>query len=560
MQEIFSTNPCLWSEAPYLLFSDNIWGNFIYYSHLFPSITGLIIAIFVFLQNPKGSVNRALLFLTLIFTFWSLIDLILWATNRPDLIMFFWSILIHFDLLIYIAAFYFIYAFIKNARPRWWEEFILLSFFIPLILFAHTNLNLIAFDYTNCWREALEGPLWQFYVYSAELLIAFWIIIFIIHQWYKATSRIKKNEIALAGIGIIAFLISFSFGNITGSIETDWELGQYGLFGMPIFVAFLTYLIVRYRTFNAKLIATEALVAGLGLLILSLMFIRKIENVLTIAFTTLILTTVLGVLLVRTVRKEITQRQEIEKLAQKLKKANKRLKELDQMKSEFVSIASHQLRSPLTSIRGYSSMLIEGSYGKLPPKALEAVERILDSSTYMAASIEDYLNVSRIEAGNMKYEMSDFNLKDETSLVVDDKRQEAIKKGLVLQFKSDVDQAGIVNADIGKTRQILHNLINNALKYTPKGTITIYIHDNAKKKEIYVDIIDSGIGMKSDELEDIFGKFERAHNANQTNVTGTGLGLFVARKMAREMHGDIVAFSEGPGKGSTFRLTMPLQM
>lgn len=560
MMDIFLTNPCEWSPAPYLLFSENIWGNFIYYSHLFPSLAGLLIAIFVFLHNPRGRANQALLFMTSAFTLWCLTDLILWASDRADLIMFFWSILIHLDLLIYVGAFFFVHAFIKESRPKWWEELILFSSFIPLVLFAHTSLNLIAFDYTNCWREALEGPLWQYYVYNAELIIALWIMVFSFAQWRKETDITKKKEIAVMAIGIIAFLTLFSLGNITGSIETDWEIGQYGLFGMPVFVALLTYLIVRYQMFDVKIIATEALVGGMGILILSLMFIQKLENVFVIAFSTLILTIVLGVLLIRTVRKEVRQRKEIENLAERLEKANKRLRELDQMKSEFVSIASHQLRSPLTSIRGYASMLLEGSYGKLSQKATDAVGRIADSSTYMASSVEDYLNVSRIEAGNMKYEMMDFNLRNEAEHTADDKRPEAMKKGLVVSFKSDMDTHGIVNADMGKTKQILHNLTNNALKYTPRGTVTIFAHDDKKKKLMHVDIIDSGIGMKPEELEDIFGKFERAHNANQTNVTGTGLGLFVARKMARAMGGDVTAHSDGVGHGATFRLTMPLQM
>jgi len=153
------------------------------------------------------------------------------------------------------------------------------------------------------------------------------------------------------------------------------------------------------------------------------------------------------------------------------------------MKSEFVSIASHQLRSPLTSIRGYASMLLEGSYGKLSKKASDAINRILDSSAYMASSIEDYLNVSRIEAGNMKYELSDFNLQVEAEQVADDKRKEAIKEGLLITFKSNLTKQGIITADIGKTRQIIHNLVNNAIKYTPQGTINIFVHDDTKRKK-----------------------------------------------------------------------------
>lgn len=550
---------CEWSPAPYLLFSENIWGNFIYYSHLFPSLTVLIIATFIFWHNPKGKTAISLLLLSLIFTAWSLIDLVLWASERSDLIMFFWSILIHFDLLIYMSAFYFMYTFINNSWPKWPVELFFTVLFIPLVLFAHTKLNLIAFDFTNCWREALEGPLWQYYVYNAELFILIIIVGYSIYKIVKEPIRIKKQEYILALIGISLFLASFSFGNITGSIETDWELGQYGLFGMPVFVVFLAYLMIRYEVFKVKILATEALITGLGVLIISLLFVQKIEDVQAIAMGTLILTTVLGILLVRSVRKEVKQREEIEQLAVRLEKANNRLKVLDKMKSEFVSIASHQLRSPLTSIRGYASMLVEGSYGPIPPKAKEALERISESSKYMVNSVEDYLNVSRIESGNMKYEMSDFNLKDTASNVVDELRQTAIQKGLLLTFRSDISSKGIVNADIGKTRQALHNLINNSLKYTERGSIVVSVGENKTTKRIFVTISDTGIGMSAETIDSLFAKFSRAKDANKTNISGTGLGLYVAKQMIEHMGGTITAKSDGPGKGSSFTLELPLQ-
>lgn len=474
--------------------------------------------------------------------------------------MFFWSTLIHFDLLIYVASFYFIHTFITDSWPNWKSDLVIATLFIPLILFTHTNLNLLGFDFTNCWREALEGPLWQYYVYNAELFIAGWIGVFAILHYRKTSNYKEKKEIALATIGVMAMLLSFSFGNILGSFAIDWELGQYGLFGMPIFVVFLTYLLIRYDSFKARMLTTEALVAGLGVLIISLLFVGKIENVQTIAAFTFVLTTILGTLLIKSVRKEVKQRQEIERLAKNLEQANKRLKILDQMKSEFVSIASHQLRSPLTSIRGYASMLLEGSYGKLTDKAKQAVEKIEESSRFMSLSVEDYLNVSRIQSGNMKYEKSDFNLKDLAFSLVDEMRREALRKGLVLTASSDIDSKGIVNADIGKTRQILQNLIDNSMKYTPKGSIEVIVRDSKKAKRIYVDIVDTGIGMSEETLEAVFNKFERAHNANTVNVTGTGLGLYIARKMTEDMGGKVSAHSKGEGGGSTFTFEMPLEM
>jgi signal transduction histidine kinase len=286
----------------------------------------------------------------------------------------------------------------------------------------------------------------------------------------------------------------------------------------------------------------------------SLLFVAKSDTTKIVAGFTLLITTFAGYYLVKSVKKEIRQREEIEGLAKRLETANERLQELDRMKSEFVSIASHQLRSPLTSIRGYASMLAEGTYGKLPEKAVPVLQNIADSSRFMAQSVEDYLNVSRIEAGNMKYEYSDFNLKEQAEKIVNELRQVAIKKGLVMLFRSDCTGSATVHADIGKVRQVMMNLVDNSMKYTPKGTITVIAHDDVKRKKMTVSIHDTGIGMDMETQGEVFNKFVRAKNANCVNVTGTGLGLYVAKKMIDEMGGKVWAESEGAGKGSTFHL------
>jgi signal transduction histidine kinase len=127
-------------------------------------------------------------------------------------------------------------------------------------------------------------------------------------------------------------------------------------------------------------------------------------------------------------------------------------------------------------------------------------------------------------------------------------------------FRTDLKSRGIVTADIGKTVQIVHNLINNSIKYTPRGSISVFMRDDVKLKRIYVDIIDTGIGMSEKTIDTLFQKFERASNANSVNVSGTGLGLYVALRMAEAMGGTISAHSEGDGKGSRFTLDLPLSM
>jgi signal transduction histidine kinase len=265
-------------------------------------------------------------------------------------------------------------------------------------------------------------------------------------------------------------------------------------------------------------------------------------------------------MLLRSVKKEIDQRKEFEVLTKQLGKVNNRLTALDKQKSEFVSIASHQLRSPLTAIRGYASLLREGSYGVLSPQALEPIQRIEESSKLMALAIEDYLNVSRIESGNMSYTLIDFNLKEQVEHICNDMRSEAIKHGLVLLFRTHLSSRAVVHADLGKTVQIIQNLINNAIKYTQEGTIIIIMRDDIKKKQIFVDVTDTGMGMSIETQNILFQKFSRAHNANLVNTSGTGLGLYVAAKMAEAMGANIVAYSEGEGKGSRFTFKIPFAL
>lgn len=555
---------CAWDAAPYLLFSAEV-EPLVYYSHLFPAAAVVILAIVIFWRSYQKLTTKLFVVIAALFALFAVFDLILWATENPSLIMFLWSILTYIEPLIYATTLYLVLVFARGSDTNLTEKLIAAVLLLPIILLGPTYLNLSGFDYTNCWRLAVEGPVATYYVYSIEAVFTFWMIVAAIVEYRKERDEKHRKSILYLLIGSLLFLLAFSSGNIFGTLlqgvmgEEAWVIGQYGFFGMPVFLAVVMYLIVRFELFSTRLIYAEAITLGLWVLLLSLLFIPDIQTARPIIAITLFLFAALGYLLIQGVKRDIEQRERIEELAKNLEKANKRLKVLDQMKSEFVSVASHQLRSPLTSIRGYSSMLLEGSFGKLPQKAKEAVERIAESSRYMALSVEDYLNVSRIESGRMKYEMSDFKLKDIVERIVDDVRSTAVKEGLMLTFKStDMKTDGLVYADIGKIQQIVHNLLDNAMKYTEKGSIKVRLYDNKKKKRAYVEVTDTGVGMDKETIESVFEKFVRARNANEVNVTGTGLGLYVAKQMAEGMGGEISIASAGVGKGSTFTLELPL--
>lgn len=258
-------------------------------------------------------------------------------------------------------------------------------------------------------------------------------------------------------------------------------------------------------------------------------------------------------------RKEVSHKEVIQRLTNELEKANKRLRELDTLKSEFVSIASHQLRTPLTAIRGYASMLTEGAFGKIPDKAKEPLSRIEQSSRYMSFSVDDFLSVSRIESGTMNYTRNTFSFSELASSIVDETRGTAVKRGLVLRYASDSDSEMHVHADEQKVRQVLRILIDNAMKYTSKGRITVTAYDDTKARKAYVSVVDTGVGMSNGTAETIFDAFVRAKNAHHMNVYGIGLGLYIAKQIALAMGGNVTASSKGEGKGSTFIVELPLK-
>ena len=481
---------CEWAPATFLFISKNVEGPLIYYSHIVPVLFSLPLAFIIIARDYKNRLNQYFFLAVFLFSIWSFSDLILWANPDPKIIMFFWSLLNLLEPFIYVSIFLFVYTLLFKKEI---STVILASLFLitsPVVIFLATSLEIESFNLTNCWREVTEGPL-VFYSYIIQLIISLLVILFTFIYLKSTTETKAQKRMSIIGVlGSLLFLAFFSSGNIIGSITESWGVAPlYGLFGMPIMVAFLAFLITKYRMFKVQMLTAQFLVSTLGILIIGILFVQTVERVRLIAILTFILTVILGTVLIRSIKRDLEQKSEIEKLAHKLEKANVRLQQMDKLKSEFVSIASHQLRSPITAISGYASLMNEGSYGEVPSKMKEPIERIVQSARMMATSIEDYLNVSRIEAGNMKYNFTDFNLNDEVEHICDDLRAEALKRSLVLLFRKRVDGQGIVKADIGKVQQIIHNLINNSIKYTQKGAITVYVHDDIKNKKVFVDII-----------------------------------------------------------------------
>ncbi len=538
--------------------------SLVYYSHIPTAIITLLMGFFV-LRAGKNSLSSKILFaFCLTFSIYIFANLMSWIGTSSVWITFFWSLLGLTDILFYLLGLYFFYVFVDGKDISFRLKLVLVAIFVPFLIMSPTRLNIPGFDYINC--TALDTNFLN-YLFYAKIFIAIWLAILAIYKYLKAKSE-DRQRIVILSLGLGLFLFSFFATSYLSDIYQRYDIELYGLYAMTAFMGILAYLIVKFKAFNIKLIGSQALVYALIILIGSQFFFIKTTINMFLTGITFVMALIFGGLLIRSVQREVTQREEIEKLAENLAKsndslyvANEKLKELDRQKTEFVSIASHQLRSPLTAIKGYSSMLLEGSFGPVEDKAKGAIDVIYQSSQRLMTVIEDFLNITRIELGRMKYELSVFDLGQIAQTVIKNQEPNVLKRGLKIEFVDGTNNHQI-SADSGKVTQVVSNIVDNSIKYTPSGWIKVSVENRpmgkSKSKEtVRLTVSDSGVGINKETLPKLFDKFVRADDAGKTNISGTGLGLYVAKQIVEGLGGKIWAESEGKGKGAQFIVEFP---
>jgi signal transduction histidine kinase len=236
---------------------------------------------------------------------------------------------------------------------------------------------------------------------------------------------------------------------------------------------------------------------------------------------------------------------------------NSELSMLDKTKDEFMSIASHQLRTPLTSIQGYTSMILDGDFGKTNEEQKHALSEVVASSHRMAILVDDLLNVSRLQSGKFILSRTATNMGDLVRDEVDQSRMMALSHGVNLVYDDkNWDRLPEISVDKAKIGEVMANMIDNAIFYSRQGaTVDISLVQNGADIEFRVS--DHGIGVPKKDQADLFTKFFRASNARTIRPDGTGIGLFLAKKVISEHNGEII-FSSVEGKGSVFGFGLPI--
>ncbi|MBA3757443.1 hypothetical protein H0X09_01085 [Candidatus Saccharibacteria bacterium] len=252
----------------------------------------------------------------------------------------------------------------------------------------------------------------------------------------------------------------------------------------------------------------------------------------------------------------LTLQAKIEDATQEIRKANIKLRELDKTKDEFISMASHQLRTPLTAVKGYLSMVLEEDTGKIKKEQRDLLQRSFDGADRMVYLIADLLNVSRLQSGKFVIENKPTDLVKIVSAEVDQLQESAANHQIKLSFHKPDKFPERVLLDETKIHQVVMNFMDNAIYYTPAGG-SVEVALSSTDKEIIYTVTDTGLGVPKAEQHHLFAKFYRAGNARKMRPDGTGLGLYMAKKVIIAQGGAVI-FKSTEGKGSVFGFSFPL--
>ncbi len=250
--------------------------------------------------------------------------------------------------------------------------------------------------------------------------------------------------------------------------------------------------------------------------------------------------------------KELERR--VAERTRELERLNEELKNLNKMKSDFISAVSHELRTPLTSIKGYASILMTGKLGDVLPAQKERLEKIDKHSNSLVHLINNLLDIARIESGKVQMEMKDMPIQEILDSITDIITPQVKEKNISLKINSKI-KFDRIKVDAGQIERALLNLLSNAVKFTPeKGVVTLEVEEKAD--DIQFSVEDTGIGIPVQDTSKVFQEFFRADNALDQKIKGSGLGLSLVKKII-EAHKGKIWFTSGLGKGTKFTFTLP---
>lgn len=408
--------------------------------------------------------------------------------------------------------------------------------------FAFTGVSFV-----NNFPNPVPGPgvgFFGLYIFGATAYALYTLI-----RRIRESSGNLKRQLVLVMVG---FLLMYGFMILTvflpvAILGVSFFVPFFPLYTL-LFTGFTSYAIVRHELFDVKIFATAAVTFFLWVVLFSKLFVSQTTSEFTLDLIIFIASVIFGYLLTKSVKIEILQRVKLQELT-------KKLRELDEQKDEFISMAAHELRAPMTAIKGYLSMILDGDTGEISSKARGYLTDADAINDRLVRLVNNMLNVSRIEEGRMVYQLEVESLSNVSRTAYATFRPEVERKGLKFELDIPKDLKDKVEVDPDRIHEVLANILSNAVKFTDKGSISLKL-SQPNPQTVRAEVKDTGPGISKEEKDKLFNKFYRAETT-VGKTTGTGLGLYICKLLVERFKGKLGVESEF-GKGSTFWFELPL--
>jgi signal transduction histidine kinase len=508
-----------------------------------------LLALAILLNDSKQKINRAYSLITLAIISW-VVAMIFYRSAPSELALFAGTLLYVSATLIASTFLYFTYIFPseKDTHITLKSTFIFLvnGILIGMIIWPDFIIQAVNIR-AGAEKEIIFTDYYWFYF--------FYIFSFFSYGFMRLSAKYRQSS----GIERQQVLYVLSGYAITGNLAfiTNLIMPWFGFFYLnwigqlftTIIVGCTSYAILKHHLFSIKVIVTEILTFTLSLIALLQIFISDGTEEIIIRTGIFIVVLIVGLLLIRSVIKEVRLREEVQGLVKDLKLSN-------EQQSNLIHFISHEVKGFLGKSRNIFSLFLEGEYGPLPDYLKIPSEEGLNSGTKGVEMVMEILNASNFKKGTVEYKKEPFDLKQVLFEILADQKKIAEAKGL--HFESHIEESDNYTM-VGDSEQIRHalkNLLDNSIKYTPKGTIGVYF--SKKEKMICFSVKDTGVGINPVDIPHLFTEGMRGTDALKVNVDSTGYGLFIVKKIV-EAHGGKIWFqSEGVGKGSTFFIEFPI--
>jgi signal transduction histidine kinase len=418
------------------------------------------------------------------------------------------------------------------------------------VLMMSLNISPFAFvdiEYAGDSLVPVPGPgLIPFSIIST--LFSALAVYFLIRKYMRLEGLPKKQvRLVLSGILIMLALIIATI-LVPIALYSSLAFLPFTPIYVLVFLGLTAYAITKYQLFNIKVLVAEALTLVIGIVLFAKMFGEETRNAQIIDGLVLLCVIIVGYFLVRSVRREVEQRELIEKQEKELEMANKQQESL-------LHFISHEIKGYLTESQAGFAAIVEGDYGAVPDKLNEMARNALSGVRKGVATVMDILDASNLKKGTVSYKQESFDLRNAVREVVDDLKKSVDEKHLTIELSLGEGTFTFIGDEEKIRRHVIRNLIDNAIKYTPHGSVHVTLTDGDK---IRLAVKDSGVGITSDDMRRLFTEGGHGKESIKVNVHSTGYGLFIAKQVVEAHGGRIWAESEGQDKGSTFIIEFPL--